>query len=83
MEEQSRSEMSTATHLRIKNLKTEEVYTVTASGWQTIVSKGMASKYEVIEELSPLPDRKSHIPQAIKESARIEAERASKDETTK
>ena len=61
--------MSTATHLRIKNLKTEQVYTVTQQGWQTIVEKKMASKYEIVEELRPQAERISRIPDAIAKAA--------------
>ena len=64
-----RQQMSTATHLRIKNVKTEEVYTVTREGWQTIQGKGMASKYEIVEELRPQAERISRIPDAIAKAA--------------
>lgn len=73
MEDQSRRKMS-ATHLRIKNLKTEEVYTTTAEGWQTIVNKGMASRFEVVEELRPATTRDTKIPQAIADAAKAAAE---------
>jgi hypothetical protein len=61
--------MSSATHLKIKNLKTEQVYTVTQEGWDMIVAKKMASKYEIVEELRPQAERISRIPDAIAKAA--------------
>jgi hypothetical protein len=60
---------------RIKNIKTEEFYTVTKDGWDTIVAKGMASKYEIVEELRTSANRASKIPEAIAAAAIQEANR--------
>ena len=60
---------------RIKNIKTEQVYPVTESGWQDIVRKGWASKYEIVETLRPAADRASKIPNAIAQAVIDEAGR--------
>ena len=58
---------------RIKNIKTEQVYQVTESGYQDIVKKGWASKYEIVETLRPAADRASKIPDAIAQAVIKEA----------
>lgn len=60
---------------KIKNIKTEQVYTVTKDGWDTIVAKQMASRYEIVEELRTSADRASKIPDAIAAAAILEAKR--------
>lgn len=58
-----------ATHLVIRNLKTEQEYTVTASSWQTIVSKGMASRFTIVREHVATTQAPSFIPPEVKKAA--------------
>lgn len=60
---------------RIKNIKTEQVYNVTKEGWDTIIAKGMGSRYEIVEELRTSANRASKIPEAIAAAAILEASR--------
>lgn len=75
MEIQSHRTQSLTPMYKIKNIKTEEVYTVTKEGWDTIVAKQMGSRYEIVEELRTSADRASKIPAAIAEAAILEASR--------
>ncbi len=58
-----------ATHLVIRNLKTEKEYPVTASSWQTIVSKGMANRFTIVREHVVAVNAPSFIPPEVKRAA--------------
>ena len=58
-----------ATHLVIRNLKTEKEYTVTASSWDTIVKKGMGNRFTIVREHVAMAKTPSFIPPEVKQAA--------------
>jgi hypothetical protein len=65
--------MATQTTVRIKNLKTEKVYPVSAEEWANMRAKGYGKKFEVVGEHTIATDPKaknSFIPDEIQEAAR-------------
>ena len=62
--------MSSVRTYKIRNVKTEKVYTVDEKGLQAIKDKGWMNKYAVIgEHVLTEASRKSMIPDEIREAA--------------